>query len=187
VYRNRHCFTLPAAPAHFATALPRAAGVSSTNCRVREKELTNQPASDGKVEVKDRTIHDHFGRFASAASAWLGSAWAFAGAGLVVVVWAATGPVLHYSQTWAQAINTGTGIATFLMVFLIQSTQNRDSRAINLKLNELIRAMDKARNQMIDIERLSDLELDEMQATYEKIKTTWTERQTRTPRGPVEK
>ena len=68
------------------------------------------------------------------------------------------------------------------MVLLIQSTQNRDSRAINLKLNELIRAMDKARNQLIDIERLSDLELDEMQATYEKIKTSWTKRQTQTPR-----
>jgi low affinity Fe/Cu permease len=70
------------------------------------------------------------------------------------------------------------------MVFLIQNTQNRDSRAINLKLNELIRAMDKARNQMIDIERLSDLELDEMQATYEKIKTSWTDRQAGTSGGP---
>lgn len=73
------------------------------------------------------------------------------------------------------------------MVFLIQNTQNRDARAINLKLNELIRAMDKARNQMIDIERLSDLELDEMQATYEKIKIGWKERQKRIPSGPAEK
>lgn len=73
------------------------------------------------------------------------------------------------------------------MVLLIQSTQNRNSRAINLKLNELFRAMDNARNQLIDIERLSDLELDEMQATCEKIKTSWTNRQTRTPRGPEEK
>jgi low affinity Fe/Cu permease len=73
------------------------------------------------------------------------------------------------------------------MVLLIQSTQNRDSRAINLKLNELIRAMDTARNQLIDIERLSDLELDEMQSTYEKIKTSWTARQARTPRNPAEK
>jgi low affinity Fe/Cu permease len=73
------------------------------------------------------------------------------------------------------------------MVLLIQSTQNRNSRAINLKLNELFRAMDNARNQLIDIERLSDLELDEMQATYQKIKTSWTNRQTRTPRGPEEK
>jgi low affinity Fe/Cu permease len=135
---------------------------------------------------KERTVHDHFGRFAATVSSWLGSTWAFAAAGLVVVVWAATGPVLHFSQTWAQAINTGAGIATLLMVLLIQSTQNRDSRAINLKLNELIRAIDSARNQLIDIERLSDLELDEMQATYEKIKTSWTARQTRAPRTPAE-
>jgi low affinity Fe/Cu permease len=72
------------------------------------------------------------------------------------------------------------------MVFLIQNTQNRDSRAINLKLDELIRAMDSARNQMIDIERLSDLELDDMQVTYEKVKTAWTERQARNPRGQQE-
>ncbi len=141
----------------------------------------NKPA----IEANVPTVHDHFGRFAAAASGWLGSTWAFAGAGLVVVVWATTGPVLHFSQTWAQTINTGTGVATFLMVFLIQSTQNRDSRAINLKLNELIRAVDKARDQMIDIERLTDLELDEMQATYEKIKTTWTERQARIARTPA--
>jgi low affinity Fe/Cu permease len=68
-------------------------------------------------------------------------------------------------------INTGTTIVTFLMVFLIQNTQNRDARAINLKLNELIHAIDKARNQMIDIENLTDLELDELQARYEKIKS----------------
>lgn len=143
----------------------------------------NKPA----IETREMTVHDHFGRFAASASGWLGSTWAFVGAGLVVAVWAATGPILHFSQSWAQAINTGTGIATFLMVFLIQSTQNRDSRAINLKLNELIRAMDKARDQMIDIERLTDMELDEMQATYERIKTTWTERHERTAVSPVDK
>jgi low affinity Fe/Cu permease len=108
------------------------------------------------------------------------------GAGLVVVLWAATGPILHFSDKWAMIIGTGASTATFLMVFLIQNTQNRDARAINLKLNELIRAMDKARNQMIDIERLSDLELDEMQATYEKIKSSWTDRQARIARVPVE-
>jgi low affinity Fe/Cu permease len=139
------------------------------------------------IEAHDLTVHDHFGRFAAVASGWLGSTWAFAGAGLVVVVWAATGPIFHFSDHWAMVISMGTSIATFLMVFLIQNTQNRDARAINLKLNELIRAMDSARNQMIDIERLSDLELDEMQATYEKIKTNWTARQTRIPRGSQEK
>jgi low affinity Fe/Cu permease len=136
------------------------------------------------IDAQDRTVHGHFGRFAAVASGWLGSTWAFVGAGLVVVVWAATGPIFHFSDHWAMVISTGTAIATFLMVFLIQNTQNRDSRAINLKLNELIRAMDKARNQMIDIERLSDLELDEMQATYEKIKTSWTDRHARTSGGP---
>jgi low affinity Fe/Cu permease len=139
------------------------------------------------IESQDRTMHGHFGRFAAVASGWLGSTWAFVGAGLVVVAWAAIGPIFHFSAHWAMAISTGTAVATFLMVFLIQNTQNRDSRAINLKLNELIRAMDKARNQMIDIERLTDLELDEMQATYEKIKTTWTDRQATNPRGSQEK
>lgn len=139
------------------------------------------------IEAPPRTVHYHFGRFAALASGWLGSTWAFAGAGMVVVIWAATGPIFHFSQTWAQAINSGTGVATFLVVFLIQNTQNRDARAINLKLNELIRAGDKARNQMIDIERLSDLELDAMQATYEKIKLNWTERQVRIPGRPIEK
>ena len=133
------------------------------------------------VEPPPRNVHFHFGRFAAVASGWLGSTWAFAGAGLVVAAWAATGPLFHFSLTCAQAINTGTGIATFLIVCLIQNAQNRDARAVNLKLNEMIRAMDKARNQMIDIEKLSDLELDEMQATYEKIKTGWTEWQARTP------
>jgi low affinity Fe/Cu permease len=109
------------------------------------------------------------------------------GAGLVVVAWAATGPVFHFSDNWALVINTGTAIATFLVVFLIQNTQNRDSRAINLKLNELIRAMDSARNQMIDIERLSDLELDAMQVTYEKVKTAWTERQAQALRASQQK
>jgi low affinity Fe/Cu permease len=141
--------------------------------------LNNPP-----TETQARTTDDHFGRFAALSSAWLGSKWAFLGAGLVIAVWVAAGPICHFSGRWAMVISTVTSIATFLMVFLIQNTQNRDSRAINLKLNELIRAMDKARNQMIDIERLSDLELDEMQATYEKVKTAWTQRQTRIPPAP---
>jgi low affinity Fe/Cu permease len=107
-------------------------------------------------------------------------------AGLVIAVWAATGPVYHFSDRWAQVISTATSLMTFLMVFLIQSTQNRDARAINLKLNELIRAADKARNQMIDIERLTDQELDEMQAMYERVRTAWTERQVHPGRTSIE-
>jgi low affinity Fe/Cu permease len=138
------------------------------------------------IEVQTRTTNDSFGRFAASASGWLGSRWAFAGAALVIVVWAALGPIFHYSDTWQLVINTGTTIVTFLMVFLIQNTQNRDARAINLKLNELIRAIDKARDQMIDIENLSDLELDGLQAKYEKIKAECNERQGRNRAGTLQ-
>lgn len=143
----------------------------------------SKPAAD----AKSPTVHVHFGRFASSVSAWLGSTWAFAAAGLLIAAWLATGPIFHFSDRWAQVISTATTLLTFLMVLLIQNTQNRDSRAINLKLNELIRAMDSARNQMIDIERLTDIELDEMQAMYEKVKTAWTRRQTREPLETAEK
>jgi low affinity Fe/Cu permease len=129
------------------------------------------------LEVQSRTTNDAFGKFAASASGWLGSKWAFAGAGIVIVIWAVVGPVFHFSDTWQLVINTGTTIVTFLMVFLIQNTQNRDARAINLKLNELIRAIDKARDQMIDIENLSDLELDELQTKYENIKAAYIKRQ----------
>jgi low affinity Fe/Cu permease len=115
---------------------------------------------------------DRFGHFAAFCSTWLGSKWAFTLAGLVIVAWALTGPLFHFSDTWQLVINTGTTIVTFLMVFLIQNTQNRDARAINLKLDELIRAIDKARNQMINIESLSDIELDLLQAQYQKIQAT---------------
>ena len=120
--------------------------------------------------TQTRTGNDWFARFAATSSGWLGSKWAFAGAVCIILIWAMTGPVFHFSDTWQLIINTGTTIVTFLMVFLIQNTQNRDARAINLKLNELIRAIDKARGNMIDIENLSDLELDKLHARYEKVK-----------------
>jgi low affinity Fe/Cu permease len=113
---------------------------------------------------------DGFGRFAAGASFWLGSKWAFFCAGLIIAAWIISGPVFHYSDTWQLVINTGTTIVTFLMVFLIQNTQNRDARAINLKLDELIRAIDKARDQMMNIEKLSDVELDVLDAQFEKIR-----------------
>jgi low affinity Fe/Cu permease len=113
---------------------------------------------------------DAFGKFAAAASNWLGSKWAFVGALLIIVTWGVTGPIFHYSDTWQLVINTGTTIITFLMVFIIQNTQNRDARAINLKLDELIHAIDKAGNQMMDIEKLSDEELDLIQAKYKRLR-----------------
>ena len=94
----------------------------------------------------------------------------------IILVWGLTGPIFHFSDTWQLIINTGTTIVTFLMVFLIQNTQNRDARAIHLKLNELIHAMAKAKNQMIDVEKLSDLELEELAKTYEQIRIASLER-----------
>ena len=98
------------------------------------------------TQITVETKGDTFGKFAAAASGWLGSKWAFLGAILIIIVWAITGPVFHYSDAWQLVINTGTTIVTFLMVFLIQNTQNRDARAINLKLDELIHAIDAAGN-----------------------------------------
>jgi low affinity Fe/Cu permease len=118
------------------------------------------------------TNTDRFGKFAARSSHYLGSRWAFVVAIGVIVAWGLSGPFFHYSDTWQLVINTGTTIVTFLMVFLIQNTQNRDARAIHLKLNELIHAVDKAKNRMIDVEKLSDLELDELAKKYEKIRTS---------------
>ena len=128
----------------------------------------------GKInEVKvEAPPSDRFGKFAANASYWLGSKIAFFSSGLLIVTWAATGPIFHFSDTWQLVINTGTTIVTFLMVFLIQNTQNRDARAINLKLDELIRAIDKARDQMMNIEKLSDRELDTLEAQFERIRAT---------------
>jgi low affinity Fe/Cu permease len=132
--------------------------------------------SNVSTKIADETKGDAFGRFATSASGWLGSKWAFLGAIAIILVWAATGPIFHFSDTWQLIINTGTTIVTFLMVFLIQNTQNRDARAINLKLNELIHAIDAAGDQMMDIEKLSDEELDVMQVRYERIRAACLER-----------
>ena len=88
--------------------------------------------------------------FCAASSSVLGSAWAFCGAVLIIVVWLVTGPTFHFSDTWRLLINTATTVVTFLMVFLIQNTQNRDAKAMHLKLDELIRAVKGARNQLVD-------------------------------------
>jgi low affinity Fe/Cu permease len=99
-----------------------------------------------------------------------GSKWAFLSALLVVVIWIASGPYFGYSDTWQLVINTGTTVITFLVVFLIQNTQNRDARAIHLKLDEIIKAMDQAQNEMIDIEHLSDEELQKLANKYQRVR-----------------
>ena len=122
-------------------------------------------------ELRCATSKDRFGHFAASASTCLGSRWAFATAIAVILVWAITGPIYHYSDTWQLLINTGTTIVTFLMVFLIQNTQNRDARAINLKLDELIHSIATAKNQMINIEHLSDEDLDMIAEKYKLIQS----------------
>ncbi len=107
-----------------------------------------------------------FERFANAATKFTGSSPAFIGAAAVVVLWAALGPVFDYSETWQLVINTGTTIITFLMVFLIQKAQNKDGKAIQLKLNELIAAHERASNRMVDIEDLTEAELDQLHKFY---------------------
>jgi low affinity Fe/Cu permease len=115
-------------------------------------------------------IRDAFGVFARKTSIVLGSAWAFVLAIVVIVVWALTGPTFHFSDTWQLIINTGTTIVTFLMVFLIQNTQNRDAKAVHLKLDELIRAVGPARNKLVDLEKLSDDDLKALEAEFEKLR-----------------
>lgn len=107
-----------------------------------------------------------FEQFANAATKFTGSSPAFIGAGAIVLLWAVTGPLFDYSETWQLVINTGTTIITFLMVFLIQKAQNKDGKAIQLKLNELIAAHDHASNRMVDIEDLTEEELDQLHKFY---------------------
>jgi low affinity Fe/Cu permease len=99
-----------------------------------------------------RSIRDRFNNLAKLSSQVCGSYQAFMTALLIVIVWAATGPIFHFSDTWQLVINTGTTVVTFLMVFLIQNTQNRDAKAIHLKLDELIRALKGARNDLVLLE-----------------------------------
>jgi low affinity Fe/Cu permease len=107
-----------------------------------------------------------FTRFAKATSRAAGRPAAFGVAVLVIALWAITGPVFHFSDTWQLVINTSTTIVTFLMVFLIQNTQNRDSEAAQVKLDELIRALEGAHNALLDLEDLDDQELDRIRETY---------------------
>ena len=152
--------------------------------RGRLAKNTRDKVSRISTQIEIETKSDRFGQFAALASGWLGSKWAFIGAIFVIVLWAFTGPFFHFSDTWQLVINTSTTIVTFLMVFLIQNTQNRDARAINLKLNELIHATDAAGDQMMDIESLSDEELDALHAKYEKIRAECVQRQ-ESSRAPI--
>jgi low affinity Fe/Cu permease len=127
--------------------------------------------SEAPLPVRLEGVHPHarlspFTRFARAVARATGKPAAFGTASAIIVVWSLTGPLFHYSDTWQLVINTSTTIVTFLMVFLIQNTQNRDSEAIHLKLDEVIRAMSEANDSLMDLEELEDHELDELHLRY---------------------
>jgi low affinity Fe/Cu permease len=115
-------------------------------------------------------VRDAFRAMASATATAIGSPYAFVIAAFAIALWAALGPVFHYSDTWQLVINTTTTIITFLVVFMIQNTQNRDSRAIHLKLDELIRAVGAARNGMVDLEDLPDDELARLALEFRRLR-----------------
>ncbi len=134
--------------------------------KTQKKKLKPQEESKNFFCV----VSDAFRIFARRSSRVLGSAWAFAGAIVIIVVWGLTGPAFHYSNTWQLIINTGTTIVTFLMVFLIQNTQNRDAKAAHLKLDEIIRALEGARNELIDLEKLADEDLASLEKQFERVR-----------------
>ena len=134
--------------------------------KTQKKKLKQQEESKNFFCV----VSDAFRIFARRSSRVLGSAWAFAGAVVIIVVWGLTGPAFHYSNTWQLIINTGTTIVTFLMVFLIQNTQNRDAKAAHLKLDEIIRALEGARNELIDLEKLADEDLASLEKQFERVR-----------------
>jgi low affinity Fe/Cu permease len=116
-----------------------------------------------------RRLHDTFDQFANKTSKHAGNPAAFCLAVTILVVWALTGPLLGFSNTWQLIINTGTTIVTFLMVFLIQHTQNKDSKAVQMKLDELIAVSAKANNRMLRLEEMTDEELEEVHRRFEKL------------------
>ena len=120
------------------------------------------------MEDQSRTIS--FSEVARQASHQLGTPFAFATACGVVLLWAVSGPLFGYSDTWQLVINTGTTIVTFLMVFLVQNTQNRDARALHLKLDEILRSIDAARNKLINLEQCTDEELDKMERQFKELR-----------------
>ena len=133
----------------------------ATNGRPREKP--------GKRDIFS-LVREAFRIAARKISDVLGTPWAFMAAVSVVIIWLLSGHLFHYSDTWQLIINTGTTIVTFLMVFLIQNTQNRDSTAIQLKLDEIIRGLSGARNHLINLETLSDEDLEQLQEEFQRLR-----------------
>jgi len=134
--------------------------------KTQEQKLNEQKISGNLFG----TVSNVFRVFARKSSVVLGSAWTFAAAILIVMTWALTGPRFHYSDTWQLIINTGTTIVTFLMVFLIQNTQNRDAKSVHLKLDEVIRAVKGARNELVNLQELSDEDLTKLEQQFQRVR-----------------
>src|SRR6187200_358752 len=133
--------------------------VADANDRPLELLPTGCTVKNARAQRKERTLGRWFANFANRASTFAGHYITFLAAVAVILVWAVSGPLFGFSETWQLVINTGTTIVTFLMVFLIQNTQNRDALALHLKIDELIRVLSKADNAMIEAEDDSDKEL----------------------------
>jgi len=115
------------------------------------------------------TLNEHFRKASVAAANFLGSPWMFIANVLLILIWLAFGPVFHFSDTWQLLVNTVTTVITYLAVFLIQNTQNRDARAVHIKLDELISSIEGARNRLVDLEDLTDEELDLLQKQFKRL------------------
>jgi low affinity Fe/Cu permease len=169
-----HC--VKATQASTATIIHIHSGMISAPCgRLHHTAFPELP-----MTVKDpksiSTSAGWFTRLANLAAFYVGSPGMFLFALATIAVWLVTGPFFHFSNTWQLLVNSWTNIATFLVVFIIQNTQNRDSKAINLKLDELIRSTDKAHNELIDVERLADQELERLADRYQLIRDEWEQR-----------
>ena len=155
---------------------------NSSQANPRE-HAASERRSTASISGSQHHSADHsnggFHTFAGRASSLVGSKWAFTIAVLLIVVWGITGPLFQFSDTWQLVVNTATTIVTFLIVFLIQNTQNRDARAIHLKLDEIIHALKGARNEMIQIENLSDADLEVISRNFEKIRAECQRRSSR--------
>ena len=157
------CLVLPPGPGHSYTR-------AAPGPRCARLATWVSARADNRPQPEETQMRDSFRKLSDATARWVGSYWAFIISTGVVVLWAVTGPIFHYSDTWQLVMNTTSSIITFLMVFLIQNTQNRDSTATQLKLDELLRAVEGARTEMVDLESLSDEELERLHGQFAKLR-----------------
>jgi low affinity Fe/Cu permease len=142
-----------------------------TDTRASDSPRPDPPAggSDPDATTTRARIHERFGELSSRVAVAVGSPWAFMLAVLTILGWGISGPLFGFSDTWQLVVNTGTTIVTFLIVFLIQHTQNKEARAIQLKLNEVIAALAGASNALINVEKMSDADLDRLQDRFQRL------------------